>query len=212
MPLAASCSSSFTTCPRCCTVSRTRPMRRAGGGRNCGWPLPGPVSVDVELVALRVPHPDRVVVEPRIGKRAADGGAQVGQPARLRVYPRAPSLDRVRPLAAGANVEVQPVLDRLGLGLLPEPDARPTAVRVADPIDPVGQVLLGQADVAVVIVPGLEPSWGWRGLIAQRGGPEPGHPVWVGAVDDQLIANGHWMPPWGASGRSQASFQEPLTV
>jgi len=43
-------------------------------------------SVDVELIAFRVLHPDRVVVEPFPGQCASDGGAQAGQPAGLRGY------------------------------------------------------------------------------------------------------------------------------
>jgi hypothetical protein len=52
------------------------------------------------------------------------------------------------------DVEVQPVLDRLGNRLDPEPDVRPLAVRVADPVRPVDQVLIGQPQVAVEVVPG----------------------------------------------------------
>jgi len=44
--------------------------------------------------------------------------------------------------AAGADVEVQPVLDRLGIRDGMEPDARPVALRVADPVRPVDQILL----------------------------------------------------------------------
>src|SRR6516162_5035816 len=58
-------------------------------------------SVDVELVAFRVLHPDRVVVEPFLGQWACDGGAQAGQPTGLRVDSLPASLDRVRPLATG---------------------------------------------------------------------------------------------------------------
>jgi hypothetical protein len=41
-------------------------LTRAAGART---------SVDIELVAFRVLHPDRVVVEPFFCQRASDGGA-----------------------------------------------------------------------------------------------------------------------------------------
>ncbi|WP_200825516.1 hypothetical protein [Kibdelosporangium aridum] len=34
------------------------------------------LSVDVELVALRVLHPDRVVIKPFVGQGAGDGGTE----------------------------------------------------------------------------------------------------------------------------------------
>src|SRR5690242_19423498 len=82
-------------------------------------------SVDIELVAFRVLHPDRVVVQAFLGQCARDGGAQTGQPSGLRVDSLPASLDRVRPLATGMDVEVQPVLDRLGFWDDMEPDALP---------------------------------------------------------------------------------------
>jgi hypothetical protein len=42
------------------------------------------------------------------------------------------------------DVEMQPVLDPLGIQLDPEPDHRPAAVRVGDPVRLVDQILLGQ--------------------------------------------------------------------
>src|SRR6185437_16577875 len=140
-------------------------------------------SVDIELVALWVLHPDRVVVHPFLGQCARDGGAQAGQPAGLRVDSHPASLDRVRPLATGVDVEVQPVLDRLGIWDDVEPDARPMTLRVADPVRPVDQFLLGHPQLAVEVVPGSESSRGQRELIAQRGGPEPSQSVRVGTVD-----------------------------
>src|SRR5204863_9609900 len=44
------------------------------GGNAAAWAG----SVDIELVAFRVLHPDRVVVEPFLGQCAGDGGAQAG--------------------------------------------------------------------------------------------------------------------------------------
>src|SRR5262249_605543 len=152
-------------------------------------------SVDIELVAFRVLHPDRVVVEPFPGQCASDGGAQAGQPAGLRVDALPASPDRVGPLATGVDVEVQPVLDHLGLRDGMEPDAPPVALRAADPVRPIGQLLLGHPQLAVEVVPGSESIRDRRELIAQRGGPEPGQPVRVGTVDDQLKADRHRFPP-----------------
>src|SRR5258708_10209367 len=87
-------------------------------------------SVEIELVAFRVLHPDRVVVEPFLGQCASDGGAQAGQPASLRVDSLPASLDRVRPLATGVDVEVQPVLDHLGIRAHMEPNAPPLPLPV----------------------------------------------------------------------------------
>src|SRR2546421_4095129 len=137
-------------------------------------------SVDIELVAFRVLHPDRVVVEPFLGQWASDGGAQAGQPAGLRVDSLPASLDRVGPLAAGVDVQVQPVLDYLGIRDDMEPDARPVALRVADPVRPVGEILLKHPQLAVEVVPGSESSRDRRELVAQRRDPEPSQPVRVG--------------------------------
>src|SRR5947207_7221561 len=115
-------------------------------------------SVDIELVAFRVLHPDRVVVEPFLGQWASDSGAQAGQPAGLRVDSLPARLDRVSPLAAGVDVQVQPVLDYLGIRNDMEPDTRPVALRVADPVRPVDQILLRHPQLAVEVVPRSESS------------------------------------------------------
>ena len=111
-------------------------------------------SVDIELVILWIPHADRVVVEPFVLQGAPDGGAQVGQSACLGVDSLFAGLDWVRPLAAGVDVEVQPVLDGfVGWDDL-EPDVRAVAVGVADPVCAGSQLLLGYSEVAVVVVSG----------------------------------------------------------
>src|SRR5215813_14762717 len=155
-------------------------------------------SVDIELVAFRVLHPDRVVVEPFLGQCASDGGAQAGQPAGLRVDALPASFDRVRPLATCVDVEVQPVLDHLRIRDDMEPDVWPLALRVADPVRPIDQLLLGHLQLAVEVVPGSESIRDRSELIAQRGGPEPSQPVRVGTVDDQLKADRHRFPPQAA--------------
>src|SRR5262249_12805488 len=102
------------------------------------------------------------------------------------------------PPATGVDVEVQPVLDHLGIRDGMEPDARPVAVWVADPVRPVDQLLLGHPQLAVEVVPGSESIRDRRELIAQRGGPEPSQPVRVGTVDDELKADRHRFPPQAA--------------
>jgi len=85
-------------------------------------------------------------------------------------------LDRVGPLAAGVDVEVQPVLDGLGLGdyvnqmLGPWPCG--SLIRSA----PSARFLVGYPEVAVVVVPGGETAGG--GLARSRGRrPRSGEPV-----------------------------------
>src|SRR5258708_38807565 len=112
-------------------------------------------------------------------------------------------------MATSMDVEVQPVLDRLGIWDDMKPDARPVALRVADPVRPVDQLLLGHPQLAVEVVPGSESSRGRRELIAQRGGPEPSQPIRVGAVDDQLKADKHRVPPQPAR-RATASLPDPM--
>src|SRR5215467_16206103 len=82
-----------------------RPRHRPGRGARADRASPrgAPRSVDIELVAFRVLHPDRVVVEPFLGQCASDGGAQAGEPAGLGVDSFRAGLDRVGPLATGVD-------------------------------------------------------------------------------------------------------------
>src|SRR5450631_3036305 len=57
-------------------------------------------SVDVELVALGVPHGDPVVVDAVLADDPDQGGAERFQPLRLGVDEPAPGLDRIRSPAA----------------------------------------------------------------------------------------------------------------
>jgi hypothetical protein len=149
-------------------------------------------SVDIELVALGILHAHRVVVEDAVLHQGANGGgAQVNQPASFGVDPPFAGLDRVGPRSAGVDVEVQPVLDDLGLLDCVEPDARPVAVGVTDPVCAVGKLLLGYPELAVEVVPGGEARWWRRQLVPQRGGPEAGEPVGIRAVDDELESDSH---------------------
>jgi hypothetical protein len=54
------------------------------------------------------------VVEPLLVQDTGHGGAKIGQPPRLGVDLPPAGLDRKRPPAAGVDVDVEPVLDRLG--------------------------------------------------------------------------------------------------
>src|ERR1700759_3758505 len=170
-----------------------------------------PQSVDVELVAFGVLHPDRVVVEPVSGQGAEDGGAQCGQPAGLGVDPLFARPDRDVPPATGVDVEVQAGLGRLGFRDRVEPDLRAVTVRVADPVRPVDQFLLRYAQVPVEVIPAVEAGRDRGQHVTQRRGPEPGQPVRVGAVDDQLEADRHRFLP-GPCGWRRSSCQTGVTI
>src|SRR5215469_6054226 len=166
----------------------------------CAWfqALRSLRSVDVELVAFRVLHPDRIVVESFLGQRASNGRTEADQSAGLRVDSLPASLDRVRPLATGVDVEVQAVLDDPGIRDDMEPDARPVAVRVADPVRPLNQLVLGYPELAVEVVPAGESIRDRREFIAERDCADPDRLARVGAVDDELKADRHRFPPQAA--------------
>jgi len=82
-----------------------------------------------------------------------DAGAHVGQTRCLGIHSLLAKLVRRLPVTAGVKVQMQPVLDHLGLGHPVEPDARPLTVRVADAVGSVDQVLVRNAELAVVVVP-----------------------------------------------------------
>src|SRR5260370_16464689 len=150
------------------------------------WP-----SVDVELVALRVLHRDRVVVK-AVGVQDADYHAtQTGQPARLRVDALPADLDRNRAAAADAEIEVQPVLHRLAVGYHLEPDPWPAACRIDDAVRTDAQLILWYPDISPVLIPAAEASRRRLQLIPQRGGPKASQRFRIGAVDHQLEAGGH---------------------
>jgi len=97
------------------------------------------------------------------------------------------------------DVEVEPVLDGLALGHHLEPDARSATVRIDDAVLADAQVGLGYPHVTPVVIPGGEASRGRLKLISQRGGPEAGEPLRIGAVDHQLESDGHRPLPSGRS-------------
>src|SRR6267378_7115757 len=92
----------------------------------------GAWSVDVELVAFGVAHRHGVVVDPLLVQDLQPGGAEGGEPAGFGVDPLPADLERRTAPAAGVDVDVQPVLDRLVVGHPLEPDPRAVAFRVGD--------------------------------------------------------------------------------
>ena len=85
--------------------------------------------------------------------------------------------DRNGPTAAGADVQVKPVLDRLALGYHLEPNARTGATGIGDTVRADPQVFLGHSGIAPVIIPGGEASRRRLQPIPQRGGPKAGKPL-----------------------------------
>src|SRR5204863_9322237 len=114
-------------------------------------------SVDVELVALRVPHTHRVVIETLGSQRHGPGGAELAQPLRLGLDPLPAGLHRQRPPAADVDVEVEAVLDGFYVRNHVEPDPRAAAVRVDDAVRPAAQFLVRKPDVPPPVIPGAEP-------------------------------------------------------
>ena len=83
----------------------------------------------------------------------------------------------------------------------------PVALRVADAVGPVEQLLLGHPKIAVEVVPGSEPGRRRREFIAESRSPEVSQPVRVGTVDDQLKADRHVFLP-----RCAGSYRAPGCV
>src|SRR4051794_28768635 len=100
------------------------------------------------------------------------GGAELGEPPDLRVDEFPPGTQRNSAAAAGMDVEVEAVLDRLAFRHDLEPDARPAAGRVDDAVLADPELLFRQAPVAPVVVPGGEAAGRRFELVVQRRGPE----------------------------------------
>src|SRR4029077_17557139 len=108
------------------------------------------------------------------------------------------TLNRICSLAAGMDVEMQPVLDRLDVWNGVEPNGGPLASRVADPVSSFDQVFLGHPQVAVEVIPGSESSRDRREFVGQGLRPEPSEQVRVGTIDDELKADRPWTSGgWG---------------
>src|SRR5689334_4748431 len=158
-------------------------------------------SVDVELVALGVLHPHRVVIE-AVGievvgaQGAGDRGPEIGQPPGLGVDSLLAGGERDVPVhrraaTAGVDVEVEAVLDHLGRRLDPEPDAGALAAGIDDAVGADSQLTVGQPDVTPPVVPGREAFRGRLKHVSQGSRPEAGQRFRVRAVDDKLESDSH---------------------
>jgi len=144
------------------------------------------VLADAELVALRVVHDDVVdrVLRVVVSGPALHAGAEPDQLGDLGLDDLDPPLQRQQVVAAGGvQVQVEPVLARLGLWDLLEPDRRAQPRRVEQPI--VEGRLLAQPG-AVVRVPGRRRLGRRYRLVAQRLRSESCQPGRVVRVDRQL--------------------------
>src|SRR5438477_221594 len=72
------------------------------------------------------------------------GGAEGAEPAGFGVDPLPADFERGTAPAAGVDVDVEPVLDHLGVGHPLEPDLRTAALWVGDAVLADVQVLLGE--------------------------------------------------------------------
>ena len=106
-----------------------------------------------------------------------------GQPSRLGIDALPAGRDRHGPPAAGADVQVQPVLGGLALGDNLEPDARAGATWIGDAVRANPQIRLGHPNVAPIIIPGGEAGRRRLKLVPQRGGREAAQPVRISTVD-----------------------------
>lgn len=114
------------------------------------------------------------MVEPFLFQDPDHRGAEAGQPSRLRVNSLLTGGDRNSPPAAGADIRVNAVFDRLGLGHHLEPDSRAGAAGIDDAVCAEPQVFLGHADVSPVLIPGGEAGRRRLRFIAQGCGPKAG--------------------------------------
>src|SRR6516164_5709799 len=145
-------------------------------------------SLNVELVALGVEHGDAVFAVLRA--RGHNRGTGCGQPSDRLIDPWAPLGWRRAGWTAGVDVEVETVLDRLGLGNPLEVNPGPGAVRIDDRACVVPaffrDAVLAQEGQPIVA------RLGWAlQLVAERIGPESGHDGRIGAVEYDLDRDRH---------------------
>src|SRR4029077_11953152 len=88
-------------------------------------------SLDAELVALGVVHPDPVLAT-LLDRAALVRGAEGLEPGDLGIDPHATLLDRDGMPAAGIEVDMHPVLGHLRLGNLLEEHPGTLAVRILE--------------------------------------------------------------------------------
>src|SRR6266581_2545040 len=169
-------------------------------------------SVDVELVALGVLHPHRVVIEAVLAHDYGDRGPEIRQPPGLGVDSLGAGGERdrtavdYRTAAADVDVEVEAVLGHLGLRHHMEPDAGAVTAGIDDAVRADSQLTVGKPDVAPPVVPGSEPFGGRLKHVPQGSRPEVGEQLGVLAVDDELESGGHRAPIGSAVARAPASM------
>src|SRR6266568_5103921 len=165
-------------------------------------------SVDVELVALGVLHPHRVVIEAVLAHDYGDRGPEIRQPPGLGVDSLGAGGERdrtavdYRTAAADVDVEVEAVLGHLGLRHHMEPDAGAVTAGIDDAVRADSQLTVGKPDVAPPVVPGSEPFGGRFKHVSQGSRPEAGKQLGVLAVDNELESGRHRAPIGSAVARA----------
>src|ERR1700722_13235973 len=150
--------------------------------------------VDVELVTLGVLHPHRVVIEAVGAQGSSERGPEIRQPPGLGVDSLHAGGEWVRTAAADVDVELEAVLDHLGVRHHMEPDAGAVTAGIDDAVRADSQLTVGKPDVAPPVVPGSEPFGGRFKHVSQGSRPEAGKQLWVLAVDDELESGRHRAP------------------
>ena len=162
---------------------------------------------------LGVLHPHCVVIEAVGAQGSGDRGPETGQAPGLGVNSlladlerNVPDAARVRAVGAGVDVEVEAVLDHLGVRHHMEPDARAVTAGIDDAVRADSQLTVGKPDVAPPGVPGSEPFGGRFKHVSQGSRPEAGKQLGVLAVDDKLESGRHRAPIGSAVARALASM------
>src|SRR6516165_10204498 len=174
--------------------------------------LTRPLLVDVELVALGVLHPHRVVIEAVGAQGSGERGPEIRQPPGLGVDSLRAGGERDRAVlawptaAADVDVEVEAVLDHLGVRHHMEPDARAVTAGIDDAVRADSQLTVGKPDVTPPVVPGREPFRGRLQHVSQGSRPEAGKQLGVRAVDDELESGRHRAPIDSVAARALASM------
>src|SRR5215831_19207825 len=108
--------------------------------------------------------------------------------------------------AADVDVDVEAVLDHLGVRHHMEPDAGAAALGIDDAVRADSQLTVGKPDVAPPVVPGSEPFGGRFKHVSQGSRPEAGQQLGVRAVDDELESGRHRAPIGSAVAGALASM------
>src|ERR1700722_2595157 len=163
-------------------------------GRSC-WEQ---ASVDVELVALRIPERDRGVVhtlDEVLTQVTQQRGAELTEPPSLGVHALLSRLDRQVSTATGVDIDVEPIVRGLAVRHDLDPNAGAATVGIDDAVGSPTEPGLGQSHVATPVVPGGEIGR-WRlEHVAQGLGPETSQRLRVAdAINNELVSDGHGSP------------------